>query len=448
MTNDLTQGPIGSWLYRLTAPMVLGILAIFLFNLIDTYFIGLLGTEPLAAVSFTFPVTMVIMNIAIGLSIATGALVSRAIGQKNPEKAAQWILSSLYLAIILGLSLAFIAYVFLQPLFLLLGATEQLMPMIIAYMNWWLMGSVFLIIIIIINSSIRASGNTKFPSLLMLASAVLNGILDPLLIFGLGPFPELGIKGAAMATFISWFAAFLLLVHYLFKNRLLPNLLASNLMASWKKLLSLGIPAALTNMLGPVANGILVAWVASYGTSAVAAYGVGSRLEPLAVLMVLAFTASLPPFVGQNHGAGKDKRIEQALIKSMKFILVWQMLIYIVLALLADTISGLFSDDENVTRIIKMFIYILPISYFGLGFSMVITSTLNALHKPRYSLYINALRLFILYLPFSWIGNHYFGLNGLFAGCALANITIGIVTIMLFNCSRHHDKWRHKLLKI
>ncbi len=201
-------------------------------------------------------------------------------------------------------------------------------------------------------------------------------------------------------------------------------------------------------MLGPVANGILVAWVASYGTYAVAAYGVGSRLEPLALIVVLAFTASLPPFVGQNHGAGKDERIEQALIKSMQFILIWQMLIYGVLVLLADTISGLFSDDESVTSIIKMFIYILPISYFGLGFSMVITSTLNALHKPKYSLNINALRLFILYIPFAWVGNYYWGLNGLFVGCALANISIGLVTLYLFKYTRKQKNWRNKLLKV
>jgi len=448
MAKDLTQGAIAPWLYRLTAPMVLGIMAMFLFNLVDTYFISLLGTQPLAAISFTFPVTMLVINMGIGLSIATGAVVARALGQKDQQQTTLWISSSFYLAILIALVLMTIGLTLQDTIFQLLGAGPELLPLISAYMTWWFAGSVLLIILIVVNASVRATGNTKLPSLVMLFSALLNGILDPLFIFGIGPFPELGIKGAAIATLISWLLALLLIMRFMIRNQLISFRLNHAFINSWKKLVSLGVPAAFTNMLGPLANGLLVAWVAQYGTTAIAAYGVGSRLEPLALIVVMAFTASLPPFVGQNHGAGEHKRIEEALVKSMQFIMIWQLLVYVAMALLAEPISLLFSDDADVREVIKTFIYILPISYFGLGFSLVTTATINSLHKPRISLLINALRLFILYVPLAWIGNHYWGLTGLFWGCAMANLLVGLTVMLLFNKVRNDQGLRNKLLEV
>ncbi|MEY8264081.1 MAG: MATE family efflux transporter, partial [Bermanella sp.] len=121
MANDLTQGAIAPWLYRLTAPMVLGILAMFLFNLVDTYFISLLGTQPLAAISFTFPVTTLVINMGIGLSIATGAVVARALGQKDRQQSKLWISSSFYLAILIALALMSIGFTLQETIFKLLG---------------------------------------------------------------------------------------------------------------------------------------------------------------------------------------------------------------------------------------------------------------------------------------------------------------------------------------
>ena len=446
MASDLSQGAISTWLYRLTAPMVLGILSIFLFNLVDTYFISLLGTEPLAAVSFTFPVTMLIMNLAIGLSIATGAVVARSLGRKQVDDARNWVTASLYLSLFLGVILATIGIATQAIVFRWLGASEHLLGMISDYMTWWYAGSVLLIVLIIVNASIRASGNTKLPSLIMLGSSVINGILDPLLIFGLGPFPELGIKGAAIATAISWGVAFILVFKHLLDKDLITLKIPDAITHQWQQLAKLGIPAALTNMLGPIANGIMVAWVAQYGTHAVAAYGVGSRIEPLAMIVIMAFTASLPPFVGQNHGAGEDRRIEQALIKSMQFLFVWQIIVYGLLVIFAQPISVIFSSDLAVQAIIQTFLYIVPLTYFAMGFTLVTTATLNALHKTQLSLSLNLLRLFIIYLPCAWLGQHFGGLTGLFYGCAVGNLIMGIIVLALFIRTKNNQRIRQRLL--
>lgn len=446
MASDLSQGAISTWLYRLTAPMVLGILSIFLFNLVDTYFISLLGTEPLAAVSFTFPVTMMIMNLAIGLSIATGAVVARSLGQKHISEARNWVTASLYLSVVLGIILAAIGIASQTLIFRWLGADENLLGMISDYMTWWYIGSVLLIVLIIVNASIRATGNTKLPSMIMLGSSFINGILDPLLIFGLGPFPELGMQGAAIATAISWAIALVFIIKYLLDKDLISLAIPDALLSKWQQLANIGIPAALTNMLGPVANGIMVAWVAQYGTHAVAAYGVGSRIEPLAMIVIMAFTASLPPFVGQNHGAGEDKRIEEALTKSMKFLFVWQIIVYALLVVFAQPVSAIFSSDPRVQEIIQTFIYIVPLTYFAMGFTLVTTATLNALHKTKLSLGINLLRLFIIYLPCAWLGQHFGGLTGLFYGCALGNLIMGVIILGLFMRAKNNQQIRQRLL--
>lgn len=448
MASDLTQGSVSSWLYRLTAPMVLGILAIFLFNLVDTYFIGLLGTEPLAAVSFTFPITMLIMNLAIGISIATGAVVARSLGQKANDQAREWVSASLYLSTLVSCVIAAIALFNQESIFSWLGASQAIMPLIKSFMTWWLLGCVFLILMIVINASVRASGNTKLPSMLMLGSAVLNGIFDPLLIFGLGPFPALGIQGAAIATVLSWGITFALVLRYILKHNMVTLAIPRELLAKWWHLIILAIPASITNMLTPLASGILVAWIAPYGTHAVAAYGVGTRLEPLVLLVVMAFTSSLTPFVGQNHGAGEHKRIEEALLKCMQFVFIWQLAIYAVLCLLAHPISYLFSDEPEVQSIIRTFIYIVPMSYFAVGFTLVCTATMNALHKTQISLNLNLMRLFVFYLPCAWLGQYLGGLTGLFWGAAVGNLIMGLLVVMLFIRVRSNPNLQNKLLSV
>lgn len=447
LSRDLTQGSIASTLYKLTAPMVLGIFAIFLFNLVDMYFISLLGTEPLAAVSFTFPITMTVMNLAIGLSIGTGAVIARAFGQKDMNAVRAWINSALGLALLLAISVCGLVFVFQESIYELLGAKPALVPLISEYLNWWLLGGFMLVILIVINATVRASGNTKLPSVMMMLAAVLNGILDPLLIFGLGPFPELGVAGAAIATVISWLAALAFITRKLIADELLVLSFPEHWKDHWKKLLSLAIPAAMTNMLVPIANGVLIALVADYGTHAVAAYGVGMRLEPIAMIVVMALTAALPPFVGQNYGAGQFDRIDQGLWKSIQFLFIWQLLVYGLLAINAVTISGLFSDEPEVQRIIQLFLYILPISYVGAGFALVTNATLNALHHPRISLSLSFFRLFVLFVPFAYVGHLYWGLEGLLVGSALGNVLMGFIIVGLFWYSKNQTQWRTKLFE-
>ena len=292
--HTLVNDPIPATLIRMTGPMIIGMLMLFTFNLVDTLFISMLGTEPLSAISFTFPVTFMVLSLAIGLGIGTSAVVAKYLGCDECEKAKQASTVTNYTSIALALALSLVAYLFMDPIFRLMGASEALLPQIRAYMSIWLPTSALLVGMNSANSVLRACGDTKTPSLLMAAAGLINAVLDPIFIFGLGPVPAMGIQGAALATLVSWVVGFGYLFYYLIvKVELVYPGLPSRavIISSSREMLRIGIPAAGANMMTPVAAGIMTAIAASYGETTVAAFGVGSRLESIASLIVLALSS-------------------------------------------------------------------------------------------------------------------------------------------------------------
>lgn len=435
-TQDLTEGSIAGTLTRMTAPMILGMFMMFTFNLVDTFFISLLGTEPLSAISFTFPVTFTILSLAVGLSIGTSAVVAKYLGRGDTIKARQASTVTNYVAMSIAAVLAALGFVFMDSIFFRLGASEALLPQIRQYMDIWLPTSVLLVGIISANAVLRACGDTRTPSILMATAGLINALLDPLLIFGLGPVPALGIQGAAVATAISWVAGFSYLVHYLaWRERLIDTALPSlrAFYSSGREMLRIGIPAAGANMLTPVAMGIMTAMVATYGETAVAAFGVGSRLESIACLLILALSTTLPPFISQNFGAGRMQRIDRAFRLSIRFVLVFQLLIYLLLAVTASLIAMLFTRDEEVADAIRLFIWILPLGYGMQGLVILTNSSLNALHRPMIALYLSIARFFVFYIPLAWLGGQLFNLPGLFAGALAGNILMAMLAWHCFH---------------
>ncbi len=433
--HSLVDDPIPATLKRMTGPMIIGMLMMFSFNLIDTLFISMLGTEPLSAISFTFPVTFMILSLAIGLGIGTSAVVAKYLGCCEHEKAKQASTVTNYTSILLALILSLIGYIFMDEIFLMMGAREALLPQIRDYMEVWLPASALLVGMTTANSVLRACGDTKTPSIVMAASGVVNAILDPILIFGFGPIPALGIQGAAIATLISWIVAFFYLFYYLTKKLQLvytgiPSL--SIFISSSREMLRIGIPASGANMMTPLAAGIMTAIAASYGESTVAAFGVGSRIESIACLLVLALSSTLPPFISQNLGAGRMDRIMESYRLTMKFILVWQMIVYVVMGVLAWVIAAVFTEDEAVAEAIRLFIWILPLGYGLQGVVILTNSAFNALHKPMMALYLSIARFFVFYVPLAWIGSMLFGLAGFYGGALLGNVIMAALSWRTF----------------
>ncbi|WP_321283323.1 MATE family efflux transporter [uncultured Vibrio sp.] len=429
--HGLLSAPIAETLRKMTVPMTVGLIAILMFNLVDTFFISLLGTQALAAISYTFPVTFAVNCITMGIGMGLSTNIGRLLGQGQSTQAARFTTHGLLLAVLLVAIASSIGFITIRPLFGFLGAADDLLPLIEQYMHVWYLTIPLLVIPMAGNSAIRATGDTKTPAKIMMLAGLINGILDPLLIFGLGPFPELGIQGAAIASAFSWLGALLGSFYLLIKReQLLAQPQWKRLKQDWQQTLKIGTPAALSTAMTPLSGAILMMLLSSHGTAAVAAYGAAQRIESILLLVLMSLTSALTPFMAQNLGANKPQRAFAGLFISMRFAVVFQGLIFLAMVPLSIPLAALFSQEEAVKSLLWHYLLVVPFSYGFQGIVMILVSGLNAMHKPLRAFQWSFMRLFVFTLPAAWIGSHLYDVEGLFIGVAVGNILGGLLGYM------------------
>jgi putative MATE family efflux protein len=426
----LTEGSVGRHLLNMALPVLLGITTMMGQAFIDAYFLGQVGDRALAAHAFSFPILMIVTSVAIGMGAGTSSVVARAIGANDMRRARRLATDSLMLSFLITGAFCILGVLTINPLFRLLGAPEDMIPMIRSFMLILYSGVPFVVVGMVGMASMRATGDTRLPSTLMIMGAILNVILDPIFIFGLGPVPALGLNGAAVAALIARGVIFIGAI-YLLRGRL--NMVSFNrpdpieLRKSWRDILHVGIPAAGTNAIVPIATAIITALIAGYGPEAVAGFGVASRIESLVLVMFYALSAVIGPFVGQNLAVGNQARILESMRLSMLFCVGAGILVAGLLALSANSLPTIFSDNESVIGVARLFLWIAPIGYAGYGLVMTINAAFNGLGKPMPGVVVSLMRTIILYVPLALIGQHYFGIVGIFAAYSAANVITGFV---------------------
>ncbi|EGQ7964615.1 MATE family efflux transporter [Vibrio vulnificus] len=429
--HGLLSAPIAETLRKMTVPMIFGMVAILMFNLVDTFFISLLGTEALAAISYTFPVTFAVNCITMGIGVGLSTSIGRLLGQGEAHQAARFTTHGLLLAIVLVALASTLGFFTVSPLFTLLGAKEALIPLIGQYMHVWYLTIPLLVIPMAGNSAIRATGDTKTPAKIMMLAGLINGVLDPLLIFGIGPFPELGIQGAAIASAFSWLGALIGSFYVLIKReRLLGLPQWPRLKEDWRQILKVGTPAALSNAMNPLSGAILMMMLSSHGTAAVAAYGAAQRIESILILVLMALTSALTPFMAQNFGAKNPQRAFQGLFVSMRFSVLFQGLVFLMMVPLSIPLAALFSQEQAVRDLLWHYLLVVPISYGFLGIVMMLVSGLNAMHQPLNAFRWSVIRLFVFTLPAAYLGSWLYDIEGLFIGIAVGNILVGLCSYL------------------
>jgi len=430
----LTEGSVKDTLVRLTIPMIFGILGMSMFHLVDRAFIGMIGIDEQAAMGFAAPVIFVIFGIAMGLGVGASAVVSRAIGKGDHYQVRRLATDSLLLSVLVVALSVCVGMLTIDPIFRLLGAKPEIVVLIKQYMKIWYPGVVFVVAPIIGNQIIRATGDTKTPSIIMLIAVALNALLDPIFIFGLGPFPRMELAGAALATVIGRSITLVIALWILCKREKLIILKIPKLkevFLSWKRILHVGLPAAGTNIIAPVAIAIIIRLVASYGKEAVAAFGVGAVVSMFAFAVVMALATVLGPFVGQNWGAGRHQRVELGIKYGQRFALAWGVLMFILLAIFAAPFASLFSKDPLAVSMLATYLRIVPLGYGLRGVYILCTSSLNVLHRPFHAAAVTTVHLFVLYIPLSFLGSYLIGLEGIFIAAAISPAIVGIIAYLL-----------------
>jgi Na+-driven multidrug efflux pump len=318
----------------------------------------------------------------------------------------------------------------------MLGAGADTLPLIKRYMLIWYPGVIFVIVPMTGNFAIRATGDTKTPAVIMLIAAGVNTIMDPLLIFGIGPFPRLEIAGAAIATVCGRATALVVSLWVLgHRERMLRFVLrpARAVADSWKRILYVGLPASGALMIVPVTFGVITRIVSAYGGAAVAAFGASTRIEFFALAVIMALSSAIAPFIGQNWGAMRYERVKTGIRLGRNFSLVWGAGMFLVLAAAAGPIASIINDDPAVIETIVRYFRIAPLGYGMWGAIIVSVAALNVLNKPLHAAGLRMIQMFALHIPLALLGSHLFGLTGIFFSVAATNLIAGTVAHFVLN---------------
>ncbi len=402
----LTQGPVGPILWRTSWPMSMGLFSIIAFNIVDTFYIGQLGSDQLAAMGFCFPVIFIMGSLSIGLANGGLSVVSRAIGAGEHQRAKRLTTNSLILVSLLSIILMIYMLMFSDHIFRLLGAPEHLLPYIHEYMDIWFWGLWFLLTPIAANTLIRANGEALAPSIFMVIAAGVNAVLSPLLIFGLLGFPKMGMGGAALATIIARGLIMFAAVYYLGIRHNMMEISWRSLQAfprHIKGILRFAAPAALAQIVTPLSTAFIVAILARYGQDAVAGFTVGARIETLMLIPFFAFQSGLSPFIGQNKGANLPGRLSAAEGWIWKFSLFWGCVSMILLMSFGGSLGALFTDNQVIIDYTDQYLFILSFGYIFAGIFQAGIGVLNPLGYPLLGASMSILRYIVLYVGLAWL---------------------------------------------
>ena len=432
-TLDFTTAHIPTLIRKLAVPASVGFVFNTLFNVVDTYYGGLISTSALAAMSLTFPVFFIILSMGIGMGTGTTALISQSLGAGRNEEANIFGYQAVSFSVINSIFLTILGLYFAPSLFLILGATNEYLDIALQYMNVILWGTIFFLINSILNALLNARGDTKTYRNYLIVGFFLNVILDPWFMLGGLGFPALGIKGIALATvFIQVFGT-IYMITISRKRKLFQNVRFKDFIPKRKYYVALfgqGFPASL-NML-TVAIGIFVItyFASKFGKEAVAAYGIATRIEQIALLPTIGLNIAALTLAGQNMGAGRPERVLESWRLNIRYGLMIILVGILSVYLFAGQLMLAFTNDIQVITIGVEYLHIAVLFFFAYIFLNISVSTLQGMKRPFYAIFVGAYRQFLIPLPlFIFLALYLgWGTKGIWWGVFIANWSASIFT--------------------
>ncbi len=395
----LLTGPVNRVLFDLSWPMTLGLFSVIAINVTDTFYIGQLGSTELSAIGFCFPVIFGLSAVSIGMGNGGAAVVSRAIGAGQEDRAKALITSSLLFVTGFSIVLALIMLQITDSVFLGLGAPPELIPVINEFIDIWYWGLPLLVAPIVLNGLIRAAGEATFPSVLMVVAAVINAVISPFIIFGLFGMPELGMRGAAIATVIARAVISALSIAWLVRAQLMTfsREMLTTFLPCMTQVLRYGAPAFFAQLASPIAAAIVTRLLASDGPDAVAGFAVGARIEALIVIPFFALQTGITPFIGQNVGAGATARLKQSERTVWAFAALWGGLGGLLMFTCGESLAALFTDNPAIAATSDAYLEAISFGLWGAGLLVVGIGIFSPLGYPNLAMVSNAGRFIALY---------------------------------------------------
>lgn len=443
--QDFTSGSLRRAIFLLSVPMVLEMLMEAIFAVVDIYFVSKLGSEAVATVGLTESLITIVYAIGVGLSMATTALVSRRIGEKDPERAARAAFQSILTGLAVSVLIAIPGLFYAKELLILMGASEKMFTEMSSYTAIMLGGNAVIMLLFIINAVFRSAGDAAISFRVLIIANGLNIILDPMLIFGIGPFPELGIKGAAIATNTGRGLAVMYQLYLLFFGNGRVKLMAKNIRIHFetiRKLLRLSAGGIGQYLIATSSWIFLFRIMAEFGSDALAGYTIAIRVVIFTLLPAWGISNAAATLVGQNLGAGKPDRAEKSVWTVGKINMYYMGLVSIALIMVPGFFINIFTEEAGVISSGIASLRILSYGFILYGLGMTVVQSFNGAGDTITPMWINLICFWLLEIPLAYFMalELNIGEQGVYYAVIISESLMAIIAVWYFK----KGKWKLK----
>ncbi|MFT5166434.1 MAG: putative MATE family efflux protein [Saprospiraceae bacterium] len=441
--EDLTKISINRAIILLAVPMILEMVMESLFAVVDIYFVGKISEEAIGVVGLTESVLMIVYSLAIGMMTAAMAMVSRRIGEKNPEGASVVAVQAIILAIAISIIFGICGVVFARDILELMGGSEKLITEGLGFTQIMFATNIFIMLIFLLNGVFRGAGNAVIAMRVLWLSNGLNIILDPLFIFGIGPFPELGVQGAAVATSIGRGVGVLVQLYILFNGKAIVKVAKRHLMIAFDIILNIIKVASGSTFQFLIAS---ASWLfimriisVNFSEEVLAGYIISIRVIIFTILPSWGLANAAATLVGQNLGAQQPERAEKSVWTSAFYNMLFMLFISIIFFTFARPIISIFSDNPNVIEAGKTSLRIICAGYVFFAYGMVLSQAFNGAGDTYTPTVLNIIAFWLIQIPLAYtLVQLDFGTKGVYWSIAISESILAILSIYVFR----KGKWK------
>lgn len=427
----LGSAPIPKALLAMGLPTMIGMMINALYNLVDAYFVGGLGTSQMGAISVAFPLGQVVVGLGLLFGNGAASYISRLLGKGEKETANKVASTALYSSIFVGAVIIIFSIIFLTPILTMLGATESILPYAVTYTSIYIISSIFNVFNVAMNNIVTSEGAAKTTMCALLTGAVLNMALDPIFIYVL----ELGVAGAAIATAVSQIVSTAVYLLYVFRKKSIFNFSIKQCCFSkeiMSEILKIGIPTLIFQLLTSLSIALINKQTKLYGDSVIAAMGVVTRILSMGSLMVFGFIKGFQPIAGYSYGAKKYDRLQEAIKTSIIWSTIFCVIFGLAIALFpAAIISGFTKGDAAMIHAGQKALRANGLSFLLFGFYTVYSSLFLALGKAKEGFVLGSCRQGICFVPVIFIFPALWGINGILYAQPIADVISAVITVFM-----------------